>query len=146
MPPFWPEALYQLAARDHQITWLDPVLFHTFTAAAATTVEAKFTVPAGRMLLLQSATVEAVSGAAQTVSYLAVVAIPPVGGVPFVALAGEWTTGAPAKRFVNWSGSVVIAPGWIIDGTADYSAGAAANTTGLAIAGLLIPVGNIQRI
>lgn len=143
---FFPEGLYTLSARDRQVTWLDPVLFHSSSSVAAGTVTVDYTVPEGRILLLQTATVEAVSGAAQTVSWLAVVARPVSSAVPYVTFAGEWTTGAPANRFVNWSGAIAVAPGWLIQGSAIFNAGAAANAVGLALLGLLIPSGNIQRV
>lgn len=146
--PFWPEGLFELSARDRQVTWLDPVLFVTDLTAAAVAVDVEYVVPDGRILLLQNAVADFGPGAAQTVLDAQIVVRPVLTVDPFCYLAVNYynTPAAPNGRFINWSGSIIVPPTWQVQALGNFSAGAAGNFVSLAVAGLLCPVGNVARL
>lgn len=144
--PFFPEALYLLSDRDQQVTWLDPVLFEANVSLAQLNVISAFIVPTGRLLLLQNAVGDFAAGAAQTVSNAQIVVRPVATPNPYTLIAVNYYGPAVQQRFINWSGSIVVPPGWQVQADGVFSAAAAANYVDLAISGLLIPIGNVQRV
>lgn len=145
--PVFPELLYQLSGRDQQVTWLDPVIVRVATSTAAAQVNATFTVNTGRAFVLTSAIAAAVPGAAQNITDLSLVLQEPTGTTN-VGLTGVEVTPAAGLAFqrLNFSGEVVLPPGWKVIAVGTYSAGVAANQTILTLTGILMPVGNIQRV
>lgn len=146
--PHFPELLYQLSARDQQVTWLDPFIRRVSVVLAAAQVEATLEVPDGQVLILQSGCVAAIPGGAQTGN------TGELGLRPRGVSAGNQidlsnaleASLAGSARHLEWSGSVIVPPEWNVVGLVNYSAGAVANETILMIVGILVPVGNIQRI
>lgn len=145
----FPELLYQLSSRDQQVTWLDPYLRFVDQSTAAVDVSSTFTIEDGKALVLQSATVEATPGGAQTTTWTKLLVRGPISTDlnQSAYLAGSFTaSGENAAKFLNWSGSLIVPPQWRITGRAVFSAGAIANNVRLSLLGVLIPIGNIQRI
>lgn len=146
--PFFPELLYQLSARDQQVTWLDPFIRRAETNLAAVQVEATLQIPDGLVLMLQSAVISSVPGGAQ-VAQSGELGLRPVGVAAGnqIDLSGDMRANlAGSGVHLEWSGAVVVPPGWTVVGLTNFSAGAVANLVILMVVGILAPVGNIQRI
>lgn len=141
---FFPEFLYQLSARDQQITWLDPVIRNLDVSVAAVVVNADAFLANDRALILTNAVVNAFAGAAQTSDNTSLFLIPPGSSIS-IGLRGE-RPAAAANVILNWVGQVLVPPGWTLRGAAAFNAGVAANRVVFDFAGMLIPVGNIQRV
>jgi len=143
---FFPEFLYQLSARDQRVTWLDPLITDLTTLASSLQIDVPVIVPEGRCLVLKNAVTEADPGAAQIVNVIALGLVTPslsnfielqINRTPFAAD----TTAIP-----SWQGEVVVPPLWQITARGVFNAVVAANRVRLDIVGILIPVGNIQRV
>lgn len=144
---FVPEFLYRLSQRDEQVTWLDPRLFDEVAAVAAASVTVQDVVPEGRVLLLQSACATQTPGAGQNITRLTLQVVGQVANAPAVLLATDSTIGAANDQSdINWSGSIIVPPGWTVRGSGAFSAGVAVNNVRLSYAGVLIPVANVQRV
>lgn len=143
---FPPELLYQLSARDQQVTWLDPIFDRGDVTTAAVSVAATLhTVPDGRVLVVHSVHAEARPGAAQACTELAIVAR--AAGMPNRRLAASFfTVTANLPRSVDWSGSILLPPDGVIIAVGTFDAGVAGNNVLGDVMGVLIPVGNIQRV
>lgn len=151
---FFPESLYQLSARDLQVSWLDPVFFREESSVAAVSHEITYTVPQGRALLLQNLVADAAAGAAQTCSDMQTMARPPTTNQQFY-IAVNWYNGgggfpvsaaAPQQRAVNWAGQLLVPELWRVSIQANFSAAANPNFCHLSVIGLLIPIANVQRV
>lgn len=143
---FFPEALYLLSQRDQQVTWLDPVVFDSNQSLAQVNVTAAYTVPTGRILILQNVSVEFAAGAGQTVTWGGAVIRPVPTPSPYGILMAEYFAAGAVKVTVNWSGSIIVPSGWLVQSDAIFNAGANPNYAALAMHGILIPVGNVQRL
>lgn len=144
---FIPESLYLLSARDQQVTWLEPFASDFSSSLAATEVIVSSSmVPDGRCLILQSCVLAGDPGAAQAARQLQLRLVAPGGGVVFLAGKENTPDVADLNRWLNWSGSILVPQDWSIAGDVTFSAGAAANLAELSVVGVLIPIGNIQRI
>lgn len=145
---FFPEFLYQLSKRDQQVTWLDPRFAQESASAAAlgATVEV-LQVPDGQCFILQTFFAEAIPGLAQGVTRILLELIPPTGGLTQRIAGAHWTPAvANQTRETQFSGSLLIPPGWRLQARGGYDAGAAANTITGDVNGIFIPVGNVQRL
>jgi len=121
-------------------------MVETSQNVAAAQVTAAYVVPEGRILLLQNATADFAGGGGQTVTD-AQIEVRPVATVnPEVYIALNYYGAAVTGRFINWSGSILVPPTWIVQSAGNFSAGVAANYVNLAIAGLLLPLGNFARV
>lgn len=145
------EFLYELTPRDMQQSWLDPVIVTANGLSAASVVLATYEVPVGRCLLLRSSVVNADGGGAQTVDRVTLELLPPDESVIAVAISEKITTNvgnAAAKISMNteWSGEIVVPQEWTLRARGNFSAAVSANSIELHVVGLLIPIGNIQRI
>lgn len=146
---FVPEFLYQLSARDQQVTWLDPIARVFVASVAAATVIPSFTVPTDRVFILTNSHISGVGGGAQTVARIALALTPPGGLVaagPNVDVEGLEVPGAPNIARLSWTGELMVPPAWMVSAIVLFSAGAVANTVNLNLNGCLIPVANIQRV
>lgn len=144
--PFYPELLYQLSARDQQVTWLDPILDAASTAAAAVNPTASFLVPEGRCLVLQAAVVKGSPGAGQNITRMFLSIQTLVGTASRDLKFDDTDRAADFRVALDWQGSILIPPGWRLHGSVQFNAGVQVNTTELNTYGLLIPIGNIQRV
>lgn len=147
--PF-PELLYQLSERDLRLTWLDPT-FARFDETSTTNpiVGTAIEVPDDRALILTAAVMSASPGAGQSVTNLDLLIVRPTPDAVTIDLADLDISAAPVAdrpRKVNFSGAVLVPPGWRVRGQASFSAAAVANTVILTAMGVLIPPGNIQRV
>lgn len=144
---FFPEFLLRLSQRDEQVTWLDPLLIERVEAVANVTVATlPATIPTDRALIIQTVVGQATPGAAQSVTELLLQIIAP-GSNLLIDFAGEsFPVVANQARHLNWSGSILIPPGWGVRARAAFDAGAAVNTARMELIGMFIPVGNIQRV
>jgi len=144
--PFFPEFLFQLSSRDQQVTWLDPFSQRIIVSALSLGVEADAArVPLGKVLLLQSVAAQADPGAGQLVNSVVISLRPQPNGPP-VNLAAIGSTAVDLLQFLNWSGSIIVPSEWLITANSSFNAAVAANQTVLDVIGMLIPVGNIQRV
>jgi hypothetical protein len=145
---FFPEFLYRLSQRDQQVTWLDPVVSFQQDAQLAVNVSVTFTVPDARALVLQHASIVASPSGAQTSTLREIVLrVPGVGTTNSGFLKREETTGAGGQDFfLDWQGSAIIPPQWRIIANGTFVGVATANTVNLTVLGILIPIGNIQRV
>lgn len=145
------EFLYELTPRDMQQSWLDPVIVTTNGLVAASVVFTTYEIPIGRCLLLRSCVANADGGGAQTVDRVTLELFPPDESVVAIAISEKITTNvgnAAAKISMNteWSGEILVPQEWTLRARGNYSAAVAANSIELHVIGLLIPIGNIQRI
>ena len=141
---FFPEFLLKLSERDQQVTWLDPLSDNVNTIANSTSITVTYNVQDGKVLLLQAANIRGISGAAQTCDRLQIVL------AARAAAAGNALSlsfvAAALENSINWTGSVVVPPLWVIQGNVRFSAAVNPNDCRLSLFGMFIPVGNIQRI
>lgn len=143
---FFPEFLYQLSGRDQQVTWLDPVLQRLDASGAAVNLTVSYQVPVDRVLLLSALALEVGPGLAQNYTG-AIARILGPGASTDSRLAGTLTPGAANQNaFIPWQGEVIVPPNWFVGANVDYNAAVAVNTMRLSIFGILVPVGNIQRL
>jgi hypothetical protein len=144
---FFPEFLYQLNARDQQITWLDPLALQIATSVGGATVVGNIVPSLDRVMILQAMCGDSNPGAAQTLDTTFLQLIPP-GGTPAFSIAGFDFSTLPSgnDQFVNWVGSMMVPPGWTLRMTSIFNAAVAANVISFNVFGILIPVGNIQRL
>lgn len=144
---FFPEFLYQLTARDQQVTWLDPTLRADSTSAAAASVSSTiFTIPQGQVLILLNAMCRGTPGGAQFVARTRIDVLPPAASNNFFLASDDTIGGAGLSLSVTWTGEVLIPATWQLRGVADFNAGAVANTIEFHFMGILIPAANIQRV
>lgn len=62
-----------------------------------------------------------------------------------VNLAADDVAGAAnAKGTINWSGEIIVMPGWVVRGQLTKNAGVQTATSQLDLFGFLIPVGDLQ--
>ena len=146
------EFLYELTPRDMQQSWLDPVIITSNGLTAASVVTASYEVPVGRCLLLRSSVANADAGGAQTVDRVTLELLPPDESNIAIAISEKISsnvgTSATSKVSMNteWSGEVVVPQEWTVRARGNFSAAVSANSIELHVVGLLIPIGNIQRI
>lgn len=143
---FFPEFLYRLSSRDQQVTWLDPRFDSLTASAAGLTVEVDFTVPSDRPLILTSANIVATPGAGQAVIAMLLRSLAQGDSSPVNLAAREIEVAVAGSRFLNWTGEVILPPAWSLRARASFSAAVNPNDVELHLAGILIPVGNIQRV
>lgn len=144
---FVPEFLYQLSARDQQRTWLDPVLVSLSANVAGVEFNSNvFLIPNDKVMIVNNLVLAADPGAAQAcialqLSLLVPTALSfiPIARTTFAAVLNE-------NQALNWSGSLVAPPGYAVNMLGTFDAGVAANQITGTVVGILIPVGNIQRV
>jgi len=148
----FPELLYRLqpGEEDRGMEWLTPHFAIASQSTAGTSVEAFADMPNDRYFLLQSAAALADPGAGQIVTRLNIqlqrefISITSIAAV--LAYHGGVSGVADRDHGLAWSGSLLVPPRYRILANANFNAGAVANLVLLDIAGLFIPVGNIQRV
>lgn len=151
----FPEALYELSARDRQVTWLDPGMFgfpQLRSTAVGVNGSVSQQVPDGRVLLLFHACAFFDPAAAGTSTLRRLLIRPPVALTQEIWLREsrdiQWPASSnPANQNyeLTFSGSLAVPPLWFVQAYGEFSA-AAGNEIALNIAGMLIPAGNIQRV
>jgi hypothetical protein len=146
MPPLFPEQLYELSARDRQVTWLDPFYQRATQAAAAVNLSLVWgQVPEGRVLFLQSLAVRVIPAAPLIAnSGWAGVQVPGASVVAHILTGMPFTT-PPTPSVFMWQGSILVPPRWQFEASVDFSGVGAHVIEGFAI-GVLVPIGNIQRV
>ena len=138
----------ELAYQFRQLTdTASPTIEHVLiqqSAAVASAAHAVtlYTVPAGRILVLNAATLRCEAGAAQTVLQGQIRVSR--GGQNFNIFAKSYEFAAAAYLAQSWPCSVWLHPGWVIDARGEFSAGAAANNVIGTLIGQLIPRGNVS--
>jgi hypothetical protein len=144
---FFPESLYLLSSKDQQVTWLDPVYVRQVQTVALASIVEDYTIPQGQVLLLQHAGMQTAPGAAQNNTGQALVVKPTVATQPQVILDQTLAAlAAGVNGWFYWNGTILVPPTWSVRASATFNAGAAANTVILFLVGMLIPVGNLQRV
>lgn len=145
---FFPEFLFQLSARDQQVTWVDPLYAQRAPAAAlaAAWSELITTVPEGRALVLTNAVAAGNPGGAQACTFLGIQTRPPTLTPAFSLQAEEFPVTASLTQTINWQGEVIVPPTWQVVLIATFDAAAIANAVSADLIGILIPVGNIARV
>lgn len=142
----FPELLYQLSGRDQQVTWLDPLLTAPVSSAASNFVFASYTVPADRALLLHHLAARGDPGAGQLITDIHIFLQAPAGSFTVTLERDEVAKAANANAIVTWQGELVIPPNWQVVGAITFDAGVQVNAEQTHVAGILIPIGNIQRV
>lgn len=143
----FPELLYQLSARDQQVTWLDPRFDQQSTSLLAISVPTPvFQVPVDRVFVLCAAAVRADPGAGQNVDSLVIQILAPAGSAGFNLKQRTEVAAANINVDLDWTGEILLPPAWQIRGIGSFNAGAVANLVVHNFFGILIPVGNIQRV
>lgn len=141
--------LYELSARDQQLSWLDPLITRVTLSSNTVTVEPQYEVPSGKALLLRSVSIWGDAGTTQTVTSLFIeLAHTTAGFETYLAtiFSEQLTTATKNDIALNWSGLIVLPQNWIIRGTSNFDNGVNANTSSISLVGMLIPIGNIQRV
>lgn len=144
---FFPEFLFQLSSRDQQVTWLDPVFAELGgTGTGINLVSGFYTVPDARCLILQSARATADVVGGEIIENVRIVVTRDQS--IFYTLAEREVVGGAANTLyaVNWSGSILIPPGWLVAGAGSKNLAVQVGTIAASIFGLLIPIGNVQRV
>jgi len=141
------EFLYQIAGRDEQLTWIEPYFEQTSSGPISNVavIVDTLAVPERRILVLQSATSFAVSGAAQNSTWVAISAVHP-SGYPVVRLTSTVATIASLYGATNWSGELYLLPGWKLRYSGVFNSGVNSNLIEGFMGGLLIPMGNVTRV
>lgn len=144
---FFPEFLYRLSERDQQVTWLDPFIFEQGVSVAGTTPNTTVSsVPLDRALVVQSATVVGIPGAGQACTFLRMTVRAPLGNQSIRLFQQGFAVAANVQQAINWQGSILIPPLWSLTVESVFDAGVAVNQIVGGIWGILIPVGNVQRV
>ena len=144
---FAPEFLYKLSPRDEQVTWLDPLWQRTSQGTAAVSVSSPaIVVPDGRLFLLQHVFSFALGGGAQTTTYHELILQNPDLVTDMYLDINPNTGVAGGSTLIRWDGSVWVPPRWRLFAKGTFSAGAVINTVTLTAHGVLIPIGNVQRV
>ena len=143
---FFPEVLYRLSKRDEQVTWLDPVASRISATLAGINPVAIYTVPNDRVLVLTAACIEATPGVGQNILLKVLHTRPPTGGTNVTFRSDYVAGGVGVQQGMDWDGEIAVPPSWTVNGNVLFNAGAVASTATLMMHGLLIPVGNIQRL
>lgn len=144
---FFPEFLFKISQRDQQVTWLDPFFSADGLNLANVSVSAASIVPEGRALVLTHAFGRFTPGAGQNFTVLQLFYDKGSGILPAMPLKESRTAGAAnAIGLLDWQGQVVLTPGNRIVVTGTFNAGAAVNAVEVRAAGMLLPIGNIQRV
>lgn len=143
----FPEFLFQLSTRDQQVTWLDPIFSERSDSSAAVEIITLLSeVPLGRAMILTSASIDADPGAAQSVRRLRITTNQQAGSPAFTIAAARFPVVANAEETLNWSGQIIIPSQWRIVAIAAFDAAVAINSIVSHLSGMLIPIGNIQRV
>jgi hypothetical protein len=139
----FPEFLYKLTARDMQVTPLEIVIVTANNSAPATNIQTQlYTVPKGKILLLDTVSFFEVAGAAQ--KFLnGRISVTGQNGSTIIAgrSAASATAGIPYADSVEFN-SVAIGEGNIITVTNIFDSGVASNSSTNGLTGILIPRGN----
>lgn len=147
---FFPEKLYNASSRDLTSLPLTPLFHLASDLQIASQLRPLFTVPADAVLVLQSAHLVAFPSAVVAVQDLVILIRTIVQD-----LAGDFTLsgdtqpggGNGISRSIQWSGSILVPPRWRVMGIANFTPTPVVNVEAeLAIAGILLPVGNIPRV
>ena len=140
--------LYRLSDRDlgapYGRVYLPPEA--TATAGAAT-LSAVVQVQTDRPVLLTNLTALMLPGAAQTLThgFLEMGPNNVVSAQRFIAIFVPQVGLPAATRIVhNWTGEIIVPPGFFIRARGEFNAGAAANFVSLQAMGLSIPLGTMQ--
>jgi hypothetical protein len=143
---FFPESLVRLSARDDQVTWLDPLFTNVQISVANALAEPIFIVPDPRALILTHMEAEFDPGAGQNIVTARVWVAPPTASAPFANLRHSLNAlAADVNLELTWDGQILIPPLWRVIATGIFNAGVAANLSRVTLAGMLIPVANVQR-
>lgn len=148
----FPEFLFQLSARDQQVSWLDPVANVISVSQTAVELTATYTVPNDRVLLLEYVTAFLRPFSTQNIAIDTGIFVAP----PLAAVSGtivlRWLTqrtvalGAGVRDFQFADPHIIVPASWRVMCKASFNAGASLNDLVFSVFGTLIPLGNIQRI
>lgn len=139
------EQLYRLLAADEQTRLLDPFIRRNIDSLNDITINRQFDVPERHALLLTHALLIARPGAGQIVNNAHIFAQPP--NAPVAELAAQVNAlAANAVGLISWQGELILPAGCNVLGRSAYNAGANVNQQEFQIAGMLIPLGNIERL
>jgi len=140
------DLLYRLRTEEAQDRPITPVLLDRNAAAAAILVTpVALVVPADRIFILTSAMVLAIPDAAQTIVAVTVELISAANANSIAVCQDRPNLAAGFDSSINFSGMVLVPPGWTVRGRGDFNAAAAANTVFVEITGYTTPVGNVDR-
>lgn len=143
----FPEFFYRLSPVDEQARLLDPLHFSQGTNLAGGTVSHAFTVPDRHVAIVTHVFGRYTPGAGQNFTILQLQHDRGSGAAVTVTLKENRTPGAAnVVGLLDWQGELVVPAGSRVLATGVFNAGVAANATELAVGGMLLPLGNIQRL
>lgn len=142
----FPEALYELSPRDRNVTWLDPLVLHLDNGggAAAGSQELVVEIPEGRVLMLHSACMAVRTLAVETTTLMLLQAQRFVGGVEFNLK--QAFPGVTGRSQLDWQGEILIPSELRVRAFFSFSGVVQNKVIDFDLFGMLLPVGNIQRI
>jgi hypothetical protein len=146
---FFPEFLYQLSPKDQQVSWLDPYVdLQTLVNTPVTNVVNAQPAPIGRALLLQHVLLTGNPGGSGdnvTGGFISLVDPPGASRGYLRELTGQ-VIAANVSFELHWFGSLIVLPGWTIRGSITKNAAVNLITVRMSVMGVIIPIGNLQRI
>lgn len=145
----FPEQLYRLLASDEQVRWLDPFMeAETLQQAAVLITTPQIVVPARRALIIYSVEGRADPDPVAIANFVQVDIFTASGGAshPLLSNAIPEAVAGRDKHLEFHGGPLVLSAGMRIQTQAVFSAAAAANRALVRVYGLLIPLGNVERL
>jgi len=143
---FFPESLFLLSARDQQVTWLDPFFERSSLSTPAASLSLVFgQVPRDRALVLTNLVARCIPGAASNFLDGFIGILDPSINLRILKGSDPTPPAATRQGYISWSGQVLVPPLWQFQMDVNFSAVAPNGIEGFAI-GMLVPVGNVQRV
>lgn len=158
MSSFPPSFLYQLTARDEQVTGIEIVQFYSSIVSSAATIvdtgvaganSGFYVVPKGRLLVVQAFTIESLPGAAQSIQYHSMQvsrdysAAGMLNAIPVFSVSHANAAGNNMRSGSFQMNEILVPEGGCVGAKAQFSAGAAANSLQFFMHGFTIPRGNV---
>lgn len=137
------ELLYGLSNRDTGGQFLEIFQRRLDGNAAAVNVQASVNVPTDRIWIVQSMTVRAQGGGAQTCNTLQVRTVITGNAFSFFVVNDREAARNAVIRCWNWNGELYVRGGSALGFTCDFSAGAIANDVTMSLHGVSLPLGNV---
>lgn len=144
---FVPEFLYRLSARDEQVTWFDPVYDQVGqSSTGANHVNVSSAVPTGRAWLITHILATGNPAPAENVIAINITLLDPLGTERLRLRDLEQALVGGAIAEALWNGEIMLLPGWTVRSAVSKNAAVSNMISFLNVFGVLIPIGNIQRV
>jgi hypothetical protein len=131
-----------LTPKDYAGNFANIAALTVVATGAATQVNADYTIPIDRVLLISSIVCQGAGGGAQVLARQRIELLDE-SSIALVTIRGQITTNA--IDFLNFSEEVIIPAGYGIRAVNIFSAGVAVNTATLSVNGWLVPIGGLRK-